>query len=230
MKLKNIFFVLMSTSLFLYSCSVGDASSSVTKDCISTPTVGRAEYSITFNATWSKASHPREFPSNPHFSPIVGMVHNDSTSLFETGTKASAGIKSMAETGNASALVEEISKKIKAKTAQESFIGKGIPSSPGTTSIICSVQPSFPLVSIASMIAPSPDWFVSVRNVNLFENGAWVDRKEVHVRVYDAGTEAGNTFKFDNPSEDGTIHRITTAPLATNGVIPSMGTFTFVKR
>ncbi len=230
MKLKNIFFVLMSTSLFLYSCSVGDASSSVTKDCTSTPTVGSAEYSITFNATWSKASHPTGFPSNPHFSPIVGMVHNSSTSLFETGTKASTGIERMAEDGQTPALVEEIRKKIKAKTVQEYFVGNGIPSSPGKTSITCSMQPSFPLVSIASMIAPSPDWFVSVRNINLFEDGAWVDRKEVHVRVYDAGTEAGNTFKFDNPSEDGIIHRITTAPLAKNGVVPSMGTFTFVKK
>ena len=28
-----------------------------------------------------------------------------------------------------------------------------------------------PYVTVVSMIAPSPDWFVSVRNVQLYKNG-----------------------------------------------------------
>ena len=45
------------------------------------------------------------------------------------------------------------------------------------------------------MIAPSPDWFVGVRNVDLYAGGNWVDRLEFDLTlVYDAGTDAGMTF------------------------------------
>jgi hypothetical protein len=36
---------------------------------------GPAQYQLTFEATWSKETHPQDFPSNPHFSPIIGASH-----------------------------------------------------------------------------------------------------------------------------------------------------------
>lgn len=79
------------------------------------------------------------------------------------------------------------------------------------------------------MIAPSPDWFIAVRDVELYEKGKWITDKTVEVGAYDAGTDAGVNFTSPNKDETGSIKRITTPPLATNGKVKSMGTVTFKK-
>ena len=35
----------------------------------------RAVYRVTFEADWSSQTHPVDFPSSAHFSPLVGMTH-----------------------------------------------------------------------------------------------------------------------------------------------------------
>jgi len=65
-------------------------------------------YTITFNAAWSSETHPLDFPSNAHFSGLIGLTHTADTTLFSTGTTASTGIKNMAETGGKIFLIQEI--------------------------------------------------------------------------------------------------------------------------
>ena len=49
------------------------------------------------------------------------------------------------------------------------------------------------------MQGSSPDWFVAVLNINLLdENNEFVLEKTIVHNVYDAGTEDGNTFSFNN--------------------------------
>ena len=63
------------------------------------------------------------------------------------------------------------------------------------------VSEDYPLVSIVSMIAPSPDWIVGVDAMNLIVDGDFVASKEVDLYAYDAGTEGGDTagnFSIDN--------------------------------
>ena len=50
------------------------------------------------------------------------------------------------------------------------------------------------------MIAPSPDWFMGLNNFHLFRNNKWVDDISVDIRLYDAGTEDGDVFGYDNPA------------------------------
>ena len=64
-----------------------------------TPT---AHYELTFEATWSEATHPDNFPPNPHFSGLIGGTHNDQVIFWSSGTLASPGLKSVAETGSTS--------------------------------------------------------------------------------------------------------------------------------
>ena len=223
MKQKNIF-ILFIIVLFLYSCLEGTSSdiSPVSEDAV---------YSITFKGTWNSTTHSTNFPSTAHFSPMVVMIHASSTSLFETGTQASKGIENMAETGNTNILEEEIKTKIQKNTAKKYFVGKTISSTGETNIPNVRISKTHSLVSFVSMIAPSPDWFVSIKNVALFENEAWVENKEIEVNAYDAGTELGNSFSLDNNiDENGKIHRIITPPLATNKVVPSMGKFIFIKK
>ena len=65
-----------------------------------------------------------------------------------------------------------------------------------------SVTDAFPLVTLATMIAPSPDWFVGVSGLSLQDDhddhGHWLDSHTVDLFPYDAGTEEGTMFSFDN--------------------------------
>jgi hypothetical protein len=40
-----------------------------------------------------------------------------------------------------------------------------------------------PSITLATMIAPSPDWYIAVVNINLFENNSFVNQKTVEARV-----------------------------------------------
>ena len=66
-----------------------------------------ARYGLTFKASWSEETHPTEFPPNPHFSGLIGATHSPAAYLWEEGKAASSGMKSMAETGDKEALMDE---------------------------------------------------------------------------------------------------------------------------
>ena len=40
-----------------------------------------ASYRVTFEATWSAATHPSMFPATPHFSGLVGATHEEGLRL-----------------------------------------------------------------------------------------------------------------------------------------------------
>lgn len=186
-----------------------------------------AKYQLTFNAEWSFATHPNDFPSGPHFSGIIGMTHNADVQLFKNETSATQGIKNMSETGGKGALSKEIYAWISEKKAKSLISGAGISRSPGSVTVEFTIEKSHSRVSVASMIAPSPDWFIAVRDVELFEKNKWITEKSLQVGVYDAGTDAGTTFTSPNQTENKTIQKITTPPLAVDGKVNSMGTITF---
>ena len=188
-----------------------------------------ARYRVTFDALWSSQTHPTEFPNNPHFSGLIGLTHTDDVALFEAGTLASDGIVSMAETGSKSPLLTEIQAVIDSGQGETTLSGDGVGTSPGMVTLEFDISDSFSLVSLTTMIAPSPDWFVAVKDLNLLENGSWIDSITVVVGVYDAGSDSGASFESDDSPTDPreNISLITTAPLAVNGVVATMGTMTF---
>jgi len=141
---------------------------------------------------------------------------------------ASPGIVNMAETGSKNPLTAEINSVINSGQGQTLLSGGGVDPSPGSVSLEFDISDSHPLVSLTTMIAPSPDWFVGVRDLNLFENGDFIDRT-VTVAIYDAGSDSGTSFASGNQSTNpmAAISMITGGPLSVNGSIPSMGTLTF---
>ena len=197
-----------------------------------TPSVGTARYRVTFEATWSAATHPADFPGNPHFSPLIGGTHSSRVVFWEPGGTASPGIEAMAEQGSTSPLDAEIQAAIDGGTAEGLIFiqGGGISRSPGTASVEFVIGPEHGLVTLVSMIAPSPDWFVGVHGLSLLEGGDWVAEKTVSLEPYDAGTDGGRTYKSPDadtrPRE--AIRTIEDPPLASGGV-PLVGTFTFVR-
>lgn len=186
-------------------------------------------YQVTFTASWSSSTHPTDFPNNAHFSPMVGMTHNAVVDLFTVDSLATPGIKEMAETGATSPLDDEISLKISRGNALDVFIGSSF-DSPGMDIKLFGLEQSHPYISIVSMIAPSPDWFVGLNNLKLYDNGSWVQFMEVDAVAYDAGTDSGNTYAAANSptSPRQNITKIGTQPIADgNGVVVPLGTFRF---
>ena len=192
-------------------------------------TVIGATYLATFDASWSNTTHPTDFPSGSHFSGLIGMTHNENILMFEAGTTASLGIRNMAETGSKTPLLAEVAAAISEGSAQYLISGDGVNPSPGSVSVEFTITSSHALVSITSMIAPSPDWFIAVESVNLFPNGEALNLATVTVEVYDAGTDSGTNFKSANqPTEPpGPVGVITTSPLADSGTVAPMGSITF---
>lgn len=190
-----------------------------------------ARYKLTFNATWSALTHPNEFPASAHFSDLIGMTHDGNAVLFTNGEIASDGIKNMAETGNKNPLEAEIQNLITNETASTLISGGGIVSSPGEVSFEFDVIVSHTRISIVSMLAPSPDWFIAVTNINLIENNEWVTSKTINVDIYDSGTDDGTTFTSpDEPTVPPIpIFKINTPPLAVNNVVAPLGSITFTK-
>ncbi len=155
--------------------------------------IGEVTYQLNFNAKWNSTQFPTNFPSNAHFSPVIGATHNDQDTLWSSGEVSTDGIESIAETGNTSLYNTELVQKKTDGNIDNIFSGSNL-SSPGNTSLQFKVNPDFPFVSAISMIAPSPDWFIGIRDVNLFVNNEWVDTLTFNLKLYDSGTDTGETF------------------------------------
>jgi hypothetical protein len=186
---------------------------------------GEATYEVTFDSTWSAATHPGAFPGGAHYSPLVGAVHSSAVSLWSPGVLASAGMEQMAETGGTSGLNSEVNAAIGAGDALALLSGSGI-SSPASTSISITVTDAHPLVTLVTMVAPSPDWFVGVHDQSLLVNGRFVDQLVVSLFAYDAGSDDGTDFTSSNQesSPHAPVALITGGPFT--GAVP-LGTFTF---
>jgi hypothetical protein len=150
----------------------------------STPT---ADYQVTFDASWSAATHPTGFPPSPHFSPLIGATHDATVLLWEAGQTASSGIERMAERGQTGTLSSEIL--ALGANADVLIPGGGINPSPGSVSVAFTASGSHPFVSLVSMLAPSPDWFVGVSAFHLKSNGDWIESATVDLFTYDAGSD-----------------------------------------
>jgi hypothetical protein len=48
------------------------------------------------------------------------------------------------------------------------------------------------------MLAPSPDWYVGIVDLNLIENGVFIEEKTIYAKTYDAGTDSGQQFTSNN--------------------------------
>ena len=158
------------------------------------PPAPTARYRITIISEWTAFSHPTTRPSNSHFSPTVLINHGSPGDLFVVGALASPGIERMAETGATGTLRAEL-----AADGSVSDVGTGSSIfGIGENTFEVTAARGDELISLVAMIAPSPDWFVGVRDVDLLGAGGWVDRLELDLGNYDAGTDSGSGFSSPN--------------------------------
>ncbi len=143
---------------------------------------------------WTQASHPTTLPPNSHFSPVVVVTHSEVGDLFARDALASDGIEQMAETGSTSTLMTETAADASITSTQ---VGTSIFGA-GSNQFVVTLTQEARLLSAVTMLAPSPDWFVGVRDVSMFVDDEWLDAVELTLSNYDAGTDSGTSWSSPN--------------------------------
>ena len=153
-----------------------------------------AIYELTFQGTWTAATHPVDYPkggtlslSGAHFSGLIGAPHSAKYHLFKEGALATPGLELVSHKGSKSPLDDELRAAAAAGNAGTFFDTGVFLDVTSPKSVTFEVSDKFPLVSVVAMIAPSPDWFVGVSGVDLRENGKWVETRTVQAYAWDSG-------------------------------------------
>ena len=168
----------------------------------SDPTVdvhSEAVYSVTFRGLWTTAVTSGGLPGGAHFTTLVGGVHNAGVTFLRDGGRATAGVESMAELGGTFTLASEV--RAAGPDALAVLLGSGNIGPTGSSTIDgVTLTTDHPRVTLLTMIAPSPDWFVGVSGLSLLdEQGEWMASLTVNLYPWDAGTEEGTGFSLSNP-------------------------------
>lgn len=179
--------------IILFSCLLGACKKNETE----TGQFSESTYKFTITGLWQTPQF--SVPPSAHFTYFVGLIHDEKTSIWREATLASPGIEAVAEVGNALPLSIELDSLVANKKAI-AVVSIPPPSPTGNISRSVYFNSNFSHISFVSMIAPSPDWFVGVKNLNLYRNDQWLDDTTVQLYVYDAGTEDGDVFAYNNPA------------------------------
>lgn len=163
-----------------------------------------AKYHIEFTSFFcdlqSNNNYPANCPVNPHTSPVFGGAHNDAFQLWRIGGFATDGLKQLAETGASTMISEEWLAHVNNGDALPGNSAPGI-SGVGKVTFDVTVDRDHSLFSFASMLAPSPDWFVGLDSLELWDNtkNCWKQDVSLDLDAIDAGTDGGSpTTPFSN--------------------------------
>ena len=178
----------------------GDTSLNPSAGDVAVARKSRATYSIQIQGSWNTGVTPGGVPSNsPHFTTFVGGIHNDQVTFLESGGSASAGVESMAELGTTGTLVSEVNAEKPDADRALTLAAPGITGSRTHNNI--AFTSDHPRITLTSMVAPSPDWFVGVSGRSLLDSsGNWLPTLTVSLYPWDAGTENGAEFSLSNPA------------------------------
>lgn len=155
------------------------------------------EYTIVLKSLWTPSRQPLDYPTgSAHFSGIIGASHGTAFTLFKEGNTPTPGLERLSEMGAHSPLDAELKAMVMAGKAG-AIVESGPLKDFSGDSIVATVRVDAknPLVSFVAMIAPSPDWFTGLANVNLMQNGMWVTSRTIELHAYDSGGDDGTTYK-----------------------------------
>lgn len=163
-----------------------------------------AHYRVRIDNTWSERTHPGLVPEYAHFSWLGGATHDDGVAFWQLGALASPGMVQMAESGLTLVLMDEVQAAIDdghadaALTWQQWFCppATDVPGC-GAPEVEIDVTQAFARVTLVSMLGPSPDLFIGVDGLPLFDDGAWVETLVVDLHPYDGGTRSDHDFTMD---------------------------------
>ena len=158
-----------------------------------------ATYEVKFEGNWTLESTPGGVHRDAHFTTLIGAAHDGGVTFWRPGGQASRGVEQVAETGFTVRFESELRASPDVATVIRESVQFG---GTGGATFSIDLTSDHPLVTLLSMIGPSPDWFVGISGRSLFASGRWMERLEVDLFPYDAGTEEGDEFSLSNPATD----------------------------
>lgn len=169
-----------------------------------------ATYNIVFTSTWNATEHTNSIdmnlPENAHWSKLVGVNHNNNVSFFEVGQLATLGVEMIAENGNNDEFrMTDVQNAIDALNAEQYIEGPSLSTASGTITISSlEVSEEYPFLTLLSMVAPSPDWYIGFNGLELLDaNGNWKTTISIPMSyVYDAGTDSGLNYTSTNANSN----------------------------
>lgn len=191
-----------------------------------------ASYKVIITMNWSSPQFG--VPAGAHFTGFIGMVHSKDTFLWKPGALATPGLEDVAENGNNTKMNAQLDAILLKNKALLKFTISPPPVT-GTVESNLNFNTNYSFISFASMIAPSPDWFTGIHDVSLFNDKTWINEITLNLICYDAGTEDGNVFGYNNPEtmpqQNITLLTPANASVLANGnpAIATIGTIRFVK-
>lgn len=227
MKMKSTTRSIVSATTAALSCF------GVTAAASENSAMAPARYQVVFERTWSAQTHRQDFPLLAHFSPVIGLTHDGRHELFRAGSTATPGLEHLCEEGKHQPLDGEIRAAV-AKGEAGALIETAEPlrSVPGKAMASFEIDSAHPMVSIAAMIAPSPDWCAMAADVALFENGEWVAQKTVALEAFDAGTDSAQSYRaLDDDTQPRAPIQLNALPyFVMDGKRVPVGTVTFIRQ
>jgi hypothetical protein len=124
-------------------------------------------------------------------TPLLGVAYGYSLRLLQNSAEA----EDLLQEGKHSPLDDEIRTASGVGSAAVLFESGALWDFGDSLVATVRVDADHPMVSLVAMIAPSPDWFTGVANVNLMENGSWVASRSLELWAYDSGGDDGTTYK-----------------------------------
>lgn len=191
-----------------------------------------ARYRVDFERTWSSDTHEADFPLLAHFSPVIGVTQAQGYELIQPGRQASSGLETLCETGKHQPLDAEIE-----SAMASGQVGALIETSdplrdvPQTAMAEFEVDTLHPTVTIAAMIAPSPDWCAVATDVPLVQDGKFADRVSADLVAWDMGTDSASSYRaLDSDSKPrGQIMMSDSPYFQKNGAANPVGKVTFTR-
>lgn len=165
--------------------------------------------STTYRVTIFNGMIPEIFPaigtSPVVLSPPTVWSQSRGFSAFTLYGYATPGVQDVAETGNFSTLVSELTEGLGSTFVKNVTNGDG-PIMPATSADFdVVIDCEHPIIGLDTMVFPSPDWFVGISGPGISvvdEDGFLVDRTYRLLRVYDAGTDSGETLTSEDVVTD----------------------------
>ncbi|XP_043799619.1 spondin-1 isoform X2 [Apis laboriosa] len=161
-----------------------------------------AKYSLIMEGIWSNVTHPKDFPFSvwlTHFSDLIGASHVPSFSFWGKEHIATDGFRQLAEWGSASGVETELRANSNKLRTLIKAAGLWYPNVNSNTTTNFRVDRKRPMISVASMFGPSPDWVVGVSKLNLCRKDcSWTKSEIIDLYPWDAGTDNGISYMSPN--------------------------------
>lgn len=131
-------------------------------------------------------------------SPPVVWIQKPGFTAFKLGGMSTPGVQDVAETGNSTTFVKELTMRAGKGFVKQVETGKAPVMAGKGAEFYLKADCNAHVFGVDTMIFPSPDWFVGRTGVSLLRKGRFVRKRVLLLRPYDAGTDSGMTFSAED--------------------------------